>query len=611
MSPGTEPVLTVSGLSVAYLTPSGPVTAVSDVCFALHRGRVCGVAGESGSGKSTAALAAIGWNTPVQRRLSGSSFLNGTDLFACPPKELRHVWGRGIGYVPQEIGGSLHPAFRIRAQFRETLKVTRQLGRQAADDRAVELLRSARVPDPERALRRYAHEFSGGQLQRIAIALALAPHPDVMILDEPTTGLDVTTQQALITVLRELVTEQQVAALFISHDLALLSQFTDDLVIMYAGEVVESGPTAAILARPRHPYTRALLDAAPSLDAATMPRGIPGRPPGHVVSDQCGFADRCAHRHDRCLTSRPALTPQPPAGLARCLRAAELNLVRRALPGRPATPEAGHGGHLLEVRNITCRYRTDREQVTAVSGVSLTVPRGGVLALVGESGSGKTTVGQSIAGAVRPSSGEILLDGTVLPGDPRQRTSQQRRAIQLIFQDATASLNPRRTVGDQLRHIARHFRPGDGAAQREAIAETLDAVQLSAALLDRFPRQVSGGQRQRVAIACAFIARPELVICDEITSGQDVSVQAAILTTLSDLQRRFRTSVLFISHDLSVVRSIADQVAVMRHGRIVESGPAEEVFSRPTDDYTAALLSAAPRLGPKTAASPGDLMETR
>jgi peptide/nickel transport system ATP-binding protein len=587
-------VLQVAGLSVDYQAQDGRINVVRDVAFQLHRGRILGLAGESGSGKSTAALAAIGWNNNVQIRTSGSSVLDGVDLFALDQTDLRRVWGRRIGYVPQEIGGSLHPAYRIRSQFRETLGLNSGLRRKEADRRAIELLAAARLPDPAAALKRYPHEFSGGQLQRIAIALALAPQPDVLILDEPTTGLDVTTQQTVAGVLRQLVDDRQVAALFITHDLGLLSELADDLAVMYASEIVEQGEIAGVVTAPVHPYTRALLDSVPSHIRPVVAAGIAGTAPGRAIVGRCGFSDRCAHAIDACRTSQPELTENETGRLVRCIRSDELSLVSSVQDAkvRAITDQRV----AVDARALTCAYHNNGRHLVAVDSVDLSVAEGSVTALVGESGSGKSTLGRALAGLVRADSGKVVLGDTSLPLEPRDRTRQQRRDIQLIFQNASGSLNPRRTVGSHLEHISAKFLDGSTSERNDAVLAMIDAVQLHDALLARYPGELSGGQRQRVAIAAAFIARPRVVICDEITSGQDVSVQAAILQTLTELQRAHGTSVLFISHDLAVVRSIADVVYVMRYGRIVESARCDDLFDNPMHPYTKELLAAVPVL---------------
>ncbi len=577
MTTAGTPVLSVTGLGVDYASHSGLTNAVKDVKFVLRSGRICGLAGESGSGKSSAALAAIGWNTDLQRRIAGTSELDGIDLFSLEPKALRRVWGGRIGYVPQEIGGSLHPTYRIEAARR-----------------AVELLSAARIPDPTASLARFPHQFSGGQLQRIALALALALEPEVLVLDEPTTDLDVTTQHSVTSVLRTLVEREGVAALFITHDLALLAEIADDLVVMYAGQVVEAGPIREIVAAPRHPYTRALLDAVPSPERAVTPRGIPGMPPGRVVEGRCAFVERCRYADERGRSAVPPLTEIDGHRLVRCWRGEELALTREVAPAR--VQRDGHQSSILEIRDLVVAYGRGHDRQVAVEGASLTVPEGGVAALVGESGSGKSTLARAIAGVVAAERGEIVLAGKVLPRAPGQRTRDDRRAIQIIFQNPASSLNPRRTIGDLLRHIATRFIDGPPAARWAAVREVLDDVQLPEELMGRYPSQLSGGQRQRVAIASAFIARPKLVICDEITSGQDVSVQAAVLRTLSDLRERYGCAVLFVSHDLGVVRSVADRVYVMQRSKIVERGSAEAIFDTPRHPYTRELLSSVPSI---------------
>jgi peptide/nickel transport system ATP-binding protein len=594
MSSPSALVLDVAGLGVDYETPDGPINVLRDVGFRLHRGRILGLAGESGSGKSTAALAALGWNDSVQVRTSGSISLNGVDLGTLDATQLRHVWGRQIGYVPQEIGGSLHPSYKVRSQFRETLGLNAGFGHRQADERAIELLAAARISDPRAALKRYPHEFSGGQLQRIAIALALAPDPEVLILDEPTTGLDVTTQQTVAGVLRQLVDDRQVAALFITHDLGLLSELADDLAIMYAGEIVEQGPIGDVVTSPVHPYTRALLDSVPSHTRPVVAAGIAGTAPGRTVAGRCGFAARCAHVGDACLAEEPPLVAVTADRWVRCVRSADLSLVSSVQPVRVRAVTQQRSA--IEATAVTCSYHRDGRGQVAVDSVDLSVAEGSVTALVGESGSGKSTLGRVLAGLIRADSGSVALGDTQLPIDPRDRSAQQRRDVQLVFQNASGSLNPRRTVGSHLQHISAKFLGGSPEDRNDAVLTMIDAVQLHAGLLTRYPGELSGGQRQRIAIAAAFIARPRVVICDEITSGQDVSVQAAILQTLTELQRAHGTSVLFISHDLAVVRSIADVVYVMRGGRIVESCVCDDLFENPKHPYTKELLAAIPVL---------------
>jgi peptide/nickel transport system ATP-binding protein len=595
---GTDecPVLNIRGLEVEYRGREGGVTTVNDFTLAATRGVIYGVVGESGSGKSTVGLAAIGWASPALRRIAGRSAVLGEEILDLPPRHLRKIWGQHVGYVPQEVGGALHPSFRIRRQFRETLRINRGLGKAEADARAIELLQAAGIPEPQAALRRYPHEFSGGQLQRIAIALALAPRPDLLVLDEPTTALDVTTQRIVVDALRKLATDERVAVLFISHDIALLGEYADELVVMYAGEIVEHGDVASVLSRPRHPYTRALVDAVPSPGRTELPASIPGLPPGRVVEGSCAFAPRCSHAEPRCVDEKPALRTVSVDHLARCCRASDLTLDAPTEFGERLAPASGEV--ILTARDVVVEYQANRSYVRAVDVVSLTLRKGNVTALVGESGSGKSSLGHAIAGLLRPSSGSVEFDGAELPADPRRRSKRQRKQIQLVFQSTTGSLNPRRRVGDHLHHVASCFL--EPARRQAAVEEILESVRLSSQLLNRYPGELSGGQKQRVAIASAFLADPAVVVCDEITSGQDVSVQAAILETLARMQATHDTAVLFISHDLGVVRAIADDVYVMREGSVVEYGHTDDLFGSPQHDYTRALLAAAPEPASKT-----------
>lgn len=590
LRPATEsPVLDIRGLQVEYRGREGGVTTVDDFTLVATRGVIYGIVGESGSGKSTVGLAGIGWASPALNRLAGSSAVLGDEILDLHPRRLRRVWGRHVGYVPQEVGGALHPSFRIRRQFRESLRINRRVGKAEADVRAIELLQGAGIPEPQAALKRYPHEFSGGQLQRIAIALALAPRPDLLVLDEPTTALDVTTQRIVVDALRKLATEEQVAVLFISHDIALLGEYADELVVMYAGEIVEQGPVATILSRPRHPYTRALVDAVPSPGRTGLPASIPGLPPGRVVEGSCAFAPRCSHAAPKCTEDKPDLRVVNGAHLARCCRVAELNL-NTITHGQDQT-ERAPGEVILTARDVVVDYGA-RSGVRAVDNVFLTLRKGNLTALVGESGSGKSSLGHVIAGLHQPTSGTIEFDGSTLPTDPLKRTKSQRRRIQLVFQSTSGSLNPRRRVGDHLNHVAACFL--EPARRQAAVEQIMDSVQLSTQLLKRYPSELSGGQKQRVAIASAFLADPTVVVCDEITSGQDVSVQAAILETVARMQATHDTAVLLISHDLGVVRAIADDVYVMRAGVVVEQGRTEDLFADPQHEYTQALLAAAP-----------------
>ena len=585
----------VRDLGVGFRTESGIVPVVSGVSLEASPGKIIGVAGESGSGKTTAVLAAIGYQPPSAVHLSGEARLGDAAISTLSPEARRQLWARRISYVAQDAAGSLNPAFRIGTLLHEILEVNAKLSPEEARARARALLTAVRLPDPNAMLDRYPHQCSGGQLQRIAIAMAIACDPDVIVCDEPTTGLDVTTQAEVIQMLTELIRSQRMAAIYISHDLALLGTIADELAIFYAGEIVEIGPTAEVLREPRHPYTRRLLDAIPSARRRTTPVGLAGFPPGRVIAESCPFAPRCPWAIDVCRSAHPELLPTGHGDhLTRCHRSRELGPMRSS--GAVRTLDDGRkaeqvGAALLQIRDLTCSYGRGAARVEAVRGVSLDIGAGEVVALVGESGSGKSTIGRAIVGLVPIERGEIRLDGA--PLDPRgRRTPEQARAIQIIFQNPDSSLNPRHTVGTLIGRSLELFRPDIPRRERPAqIAEALAEVRLDPGLQDRYPHQLSGGQKQRVAIARAFIARPRLVICDEIVSGQDVSVQAAILELVRAMQERYQTALVFISHDLAVVRSIAQRLYVIQRGQIVESGPAEQVFERPQAAYTQALLA--------------------
>jgi peptide/nickel transport system ATP-binding protein len=594
----------IRDLVVAYALGGVHTPVVGGVSLRARPGRITGVAGESGSGKTTAVLSAIAYLPPGAHRLAGDARLDGRPILDLERIALRRLWASEISYVAQDTGSALNPARRIGSQIEEILVVNRGLSSEAARRRTVELLEAVRLPDAARARRRYPHEFSGGQLQRIAIAMALAPEPRVIILDEPTTGLDVTTAAEVIAMLGALIRERGLAALYISHDLALLGAISDELVVFYAGEVVESGPTRDLLAAPRHPYTRALLDSLPSVRRALRPRGIPGLPPGRVVVDCCAFVPRCPHAEARCRDEHPALMPLHAGRLVRCVRAAELG----PLPSE-AAPILQRGREkeqvpILEVEGLVCEYGQGANRVVAVDGVSLEVRERAVVGLVGESGSGKSTIGRAITGLLAPRAGTLRWRGQPLTTSER-RTRAQHREIQIIFQNPESSLNPRHTVSQLIGRVVALFREDVArSARADLIADALREVQLDPALMSRYPHQLSGGQKQRVAIARAFVARPRLVICDEIISGQDVSVQATILELVRTMQRDHETALLFISHDLAAVRSIAQYVYVLQGGRVHEHAATEQLFEAPAAEYTRRLLGAV--LEPEGSGEVGD-----
>jgi oligopeptide/dipeptide ABC transporter ATP-binding protein len=581
----------VRELHVAF----GASEVVGGITINVARGTVTGVAGESGSGKTTAALTSIGYTPPGARLLAGSALLDGVDLLELDDRARRRMWASRISYVAQDTASTFNPTRRIGAQFKEVLTVNGRLSSKASRLKSIELFEAVRIPNPAGALKKYPHQFSGGQLQRLAIAIAIACDPEVLILDEPTTGLDVINQAGMVAVLARLIKERKLAAVYVSHDLALLDAISDNIVILYAGEVVESGPTARVLRSPRHPYTRALLDSLPSITETLQPKGIGGLPPGHVVPGACSFAPRCSFALESCRERKPELTSMPGSTRQlRCLRGEELGTLDTAagissglsLPGRPGTI-------ILDIKDLVCVYGRGRDSLTAVDRVSLEIRSGEVVALVGESGSGKSTIGRAVTGIVRPRAGEMKLLGEALSLNGR-RSRQQHRCVQIIFQNPDSSLNPRHTVRALIERSIELFREDTPKQERKHLVETvMRDVQLNPTLMDRYPHQLSGGQKQRVAIARAFAANPQLIICDEIISGQDVSVQAVILEVVRALQESYGTAILFVSHDLAAVRSVAQWVYVIRDGQIQEDGPTTRLFEHPQADYTKQLLIAA------------------
>jgi peptide/nickel transport system ATP-binding protein len=445
--------------------------------------------------------------------------------------------------------------------------------------------------------RRFPHQLSGGQQQRVTIAMACVCGPPVAVLDEPTTGLDVLTQDRILTELLRLRSEEGMAMVYVSHDLAVVARMADRIAVMYAGRVVEHGPVDEVIGRPRHPYTRALVGAIPDVRRPRALQGIPGVavgvgewPPG------CSFAPRCAFAQERCQAAVPALEETSARHAVRCVRRDELELSEPGSGGARAAAPAGAGRPLLEVSGLEVEYRSGRGRNVAVRDVSFAIEAGRCVALVGESGSGKTTIGRCIAGLHVPTAGRIVFDGQELDGSARDRALDQRRRIQIVFQNPFESLNPRHRVGASIERPLRILRRLSRADAAGEVSTLLERVRLPARVADRYPVELSGGERQRVAIARALAAKPDLLVCDEVTSALDVSVQAAVLELLAELQRDLHLSMLFITHNLGVVACVSDSVLVMDRGSLCESGAVADVLSTPSDDYTRRLLGAAPCL---------------
>jgi len=588
----------VQDLQVAIESTGTPV--ISEVSFEIARGEIFGVVGESGSGKTTVGLAMLGHARRGLRIAGGTVLLGDSDILTLDDEELRRLRGSLVSYVPQDPASSLNPALRIGTQLREVVEAHGKRSDSALSERVAEMMREVALPDDRAFLKRYPHELSGGQQQRVGLAMAFANRPRLIVLDEPTTGLDVTTQAHVLSTVRELATLHDVAALYVSHDLAVVATLAERVAVMYAGRVVEIGGAEELFRSAGHPYTRRLVGAIPRLTGGRSLVGIPGhavspgrRPPG------CSFAPRCTLRIDQCEAAMPPLLPVGPGHAVRCIRAELVLAEAQSRVGDPIDmPGADEADQpALRLEDVVASYG----QNEILHSVSLSLAHHECLALVGESGSGKTTIARAIAGLHRNWTGTIALGGTTLPPAARQRSSEARRQIQYIFQNPYGSLNPRHTIGQIVGQPLRVFGTASGREADRRIADMLERVSLTAAYARRYPDQLSGGERQRVAIARALVCDPTVLICDEVTSALDVSVQAAIVELLGSLQRDLGLSMLFITHNLPLVRSIAQRVAVLSQGNIAELGDTAQVLTDPQAPYTRQLLADTPSLETATA----------
>ncbi|GIF09040.1 ABC transporter ATP-binding protein [Actinoplanes siamensis] len=575
--------LRVDGLSMAY----GDAPALHEVSFTVAPGEMFGLVGESGCGKSTLGYLLGGHLHPGARVLGGRIEVDGVDVLSLRGAALSRWRSTGIAFVHQEASSSLDPTMRVGRQVEEVLRA-HGLGRREAAARALELLRQVRLPDAAALARRYPHQLSGGQQQRVVIACALAGRPRLLVLDEPTTGLDASVQREVLALLVELVADLSAAVVLISHDVELVGQVCDRVGVLYAGRLVEVGAASDVLREPAHPYTAGLLDGVPRIGVPRTVRRlrpIGGSPPapGEPIAG-CAFAARCPVADDRCTAAEPVLDEAAVAGRAvRCIRPGSSPRTGASPVGdEPAPAEAAEPKPLLEIRGLVRRYG----RTVAVDHVDLTIGAGEILGLVGESGSGKTTLARAITGLAPDGDGELLLDGVPLPARLSRRPVAVRRRVQMVFQNFDAALNP----AHRIRHILeRAIRTLHGDRDLRLLT---DRTQIDPSLLDRRPERLSGGQKQRVAIARSLAGDPSVIVCDEPVSALDLSVQAGVLELLAAERDRNGTSLLFVSHDLAVVDYLADRVAVMYRGQIVEQGTTADVLEGPHHPYTQTLLAA-------------------
>lgn len=532
-------IIEVKNLSVGFTTRAGETfNVLKNVDLTVCRGETMGIVGESGSGKSTLALATMGFLKPGLRKTGGDARFACEDMFAMSSSRLEDIRGGELGLIPQNSGQALTPTMRIGAQLCESLALHCNIEKHACAPRAEDLLSQVRLRDVKSIMGRFPHELSGGQQQRVAIAMALAGEPEALVLDEPTTGLDVTTQIHILDLLRDLAAERNMAMVMVSHDLGVIGRCCQKVTVMLSGEVVQSAPAQQVLCQPEHPYSRKLLDATPRI-----------KPVAKMPAPVCDGEKEVLRLQDLALSYR-----------------------------QPGFWERSFG-------------KTDLP--LTVDGVNVSLKQGETLGLVGESGSGKSTILKAIAGMLPPQNGSITLaEGAPLPERIDQRSPTELRRIQLIFQNADQALNPRHTALQILTQPLQLYFGMKGNDLRDRAVELLDRMRLNADYLDRFPGQMSGGEKQRLAIARAFAAEPEIVLCDEVTSALDVSVQASVMELLQDLKREKKTTYVFVSHDLAVVQELADQIVVLKQGRVCEQGTAKAIYGNPQDDYTKKLFDA-------------------
>lgn len=591
MNATSQPICIVEGMRVGL--EGRDIDIVDEFDLTCEKGQIVGLVGESGSGKTTSGTALLGYARTGAAITDGLISVAGHDIRSMSVEEIRKIRGVDIAYIPQDPNSALNPALRVKAQLRELLDLHSIGATEERDPRIREILKDVGLPNDDDFLRRYPHEMSGGQVQRVALAMAFLPRPKVLVLDEPTTGLDVTTQRLVLDTLKELCQRFEVAAIYVTHDLAVVASVADRVAVLYAGKLMEVGPVDQVFDDPNHPYTRALLHAMPRLHSPVALSGIPGRTPAPGSRPSgCRFHDRCHEMEPACATVEPHLSLVAPGHHVRCLRSEELQTWDPDSRVVADTDPTREREVILTVDNLEVFYGKRR----VVHYVDFELAKREIVALVGESGSGKTTISRCIGGLLDDWEGSVEWREAKLPRHGRSRTAEQRKSIRYVFQNPYQSLNPRHTVEQILVRPLELFDIAHGKSAKLLAAELLDAVQLGKGLLSLRPDRLSGGERQRVALARALAGEPEILICDEITSALDVSVQGAIIELLNRIKADRGISMLFVTHDLALVRSIADRVLVLHDGQVVEKGLTAEVLDRPKQEYTRRLLAHAPEV---------------
>ena len=618
----TAPVLSVNHLAVSYKTRKGDIDAVRDVTFTINQGENLGLVGESGCGKSTVAFAMVNFLGPNGRVTKGDILFKGQQLRGRSEEELRLLRGADISMVYQEPMSALNPSMQIQDQMAESLIAHRGFSKNDAYAESLEALKKVYMPDAEGVLRRYSHQLSGGQQQRVLIAMAMLNNPALLIMDEPTTALDVTVEAAVLDLIAELQKKYNTAALYISHNLGVVARVSHKVAVMYAGEIVELGTADEIFHNPIHPYTMGLMRCLPDVDAPKGTRTlhpIPGRVPSPAnLPSGCIFAPRCEQFRSECSLEHPALVELQPGHQVRCLRrpkdwegVRQIWKMADILKNQaPTERNEAVAETVLNVSSAKVYYPVPfktvgglfgmekRQYVHASDDVSFSVKRGRTLGIVGESGCGKSTIAKAIVGLEPIYQGQVEFLNVDISKQINKRGIDSIRELQMVFQDPNGVLNPSYTVGDQIAFSLKRFHTVPAEPVRAEVERLLRAVKLDDSYYNRLPRQLSGGEKQRVGIARAISTNPAMIVCDEPVSALDVSVQAAVLNLLVEIQNTRNTTIILISHDLSSVRFFSDDVAVMYLGRIVEIGPCETIYHSPNHPYTTALLAAVPRPDP-------------